>query len=135
MKLAIGDQDGEYGTVEEGPDGELIVEDNEDGDVWGVLDELRQWNIGRAAPPSQYRGEQVMAQNDNGALYQRNSADITSGVAPLELSEIHDPVLRADLERIEERIYSYGNDVLDGWLGMAMSLNSRRVCTESLPVL
>ena len=48
---------------------------------------------------------------------------------------IRDVDLHASLERTEERIYSYGDDVLDAWLCLAMSLNTIRVCTESLPVL
>jgi hypothetical protein len=32
---------------------------------------------------------------------------------------IRDQNLRADLQRVEERIYSYADDLLNGWLGMA----------------
>lgn len=54
-----------------------------------------------------------MATTQNSQLNSPDRANITI------YDRIVDPALRADLQRIEERIMSYAGDVLDGWLGMA----------------
>jgi hypothetical protein len=59
-------------------------------------------------------------------MVQDSNLQRRDGGASAWYDKVRDVSLRADLERIEDRIYSYGHDVLDGWLGMAQEFASAK---------